>query len=1032
MAKYTQQATGVNFTNLLPTSFTINWNKGGGDNRAVFVKEGSSGTAAPVNGTTYTASTTFKSGTQIGLTGWYCVYNGNGSTVTVTGLTEGTINRAMVCEYTGSTGSQVYIAYTLPSNPVNQQLPFGIPTTQAMNIGFTVTLDTSFTMVWTNGNGTSRAVFLKEGTSGTAAPADSNTYTAGSRFKSSGTQIGATGWYCVYNGTGTTVTITGLSSHTTYIAMVCEYKGTAGLQRYNKSTASNNPNVTATIYSTPTVQASNIVVSKVGADTCTVAWTNGNGTSNVVFVYEGSTGTPAPADNHQYTASSVFKSGEQIGSTGWYCVYYGSSGSSVKVSGLTANTTYRFMVCSFNGAANVERYLTTSATNNPVNQLTEYTTPSTQAGLIRFKNVVDTSFTVVWTNGNGSKRAVFIKANGVTTAPLNHTTYTANAQYGLGSTTAEIWYCIYNGTDTFVNVTGLTSNTNYKVMVFEYNGAAGREAYNKTDNGIVRKTKRLQTITFSPLSDKVFTSSDFSAGANESSGLSITYSSSDNSVAGIIGTDIHIVNVGTCKIYATQAGDDNYMPAKDSSSLTITKAPLTISVDNNSRYYGDANPSWITHIVNLKSGDVISNILISCSATQASDTDHYAITPYDVTFSAGSASNYDITYNPGTLTVTRANLTIAGKDTTRTYGEDNPVFEWQIIGLKNTDSIGSVTLSTSADRKSAIGQYDIIPSNPIFVTGKASNYNINFVKGKLDVTESPIKICLVSADMETGYSMIIWERDNHSDLQGYCVYRQTSTFGVYDSLGMVPIKDPGIFIDSTSAIELHAEVYKIRTINALSQLSNFDQCNYHKSIFLFWVSNSGGVTIHWDPYEIENGAMNFRTYLIYRGTDSTKLTAIDSVASNVYGYTDTAAIAQSEKVYYRVAGVKWTACYPEGHKKAGAGPFSQSVSNMEDNRLQSSNINRTFYGSSFDLVVVPNPVNRLSAIRYVLPQNADVRAYLVNLTGQTVAEIKVGRQLEGNNQFILNAEKLNLPNGMYYLKLSAGNANAISKISVVR
>ena len=52
----------------------------------VFAKKGNSGTAAPVNGTTYTADPVFGSGSQIGTSGWYCVYNGTGTSVNVTGL----------------------------------------------------------------------------------------------------------------------------------------------------------------------------------------------------------------------------------------------------------------------------------------------------------------------------------------------------------------------------------------------------------------------------------------------------------------------------------------------------------------------------------------------------------------------------------------------------------------------------------------------------------------------------------------------------------------------------------------------------------------------------------------------------------------------------------------------------------------------------------------------------------------------------------------------------------------------------------
>lgn len=114
------------------------------------------------------------------------------------------------------------------------------PTTQATNITFSSVASTTFTASWTNGNGSNRAVFVKQTNTGLATPANTTTYTANTTF-GSGTQIGSTGWYCVYNGTGTTVGITGLSASTDYMVHVCEYNGTAGSEAYNTTSGTNNP-----------------------------------------------------------------------------------------------------------------------------------------------------------------------------------------------------------------------------------------------------------------------------------------------------------------------------------------------------------------------------------------------------------------------------------------------------------------------------------------------------------------------------------------------------------------------------------------------------------------------------------------------------------------------------------------------------------------------------------------------------------------------------------------------------------------------
>ena len=130
----------------------------------------------------------------------------------------------------------VYVL-TVKRDPV---LIFSTPATQASALHFAKVQDTELSINWTNGNGMGRAVFMMHGTAGTAAPVNNTTYSANTAF-GSGNQIGTTGWYCVYNGTGTTVTVTGLTPDNSYRIMVCEYNGTPGKEKYNTTVVSGNP-----------------------------------------------------------------------------------------------------------------------------------------------------------------------------------------------------------------------------------------------------------------------------------------------------------------------------------------------------------------------------------------------------------------------------------------------------------------------------------------------------------------------------------------------------------------------------------------------------------------------------------------------------------------------------------------------------------------------------------------------------------------------------------------------------------------------
>jgi len=85
--------------------------------RIVFIKEGNSGSPAPLNGTTYTANSAFGSGSEA--SGWYCVYNGTGDTVNISGLTSETEYRVAVLEFYGTEGNEIYSTDAAENNPAN-------------------------------------------------------------------------------------------------------------------------------------------------------------------------------------------------------------------------------------------------------------------------------------------------------------------------------------------------------------------------------------------------------------------------------------------------------------------------------------------------------------------------------------------------------------------------------------------------------------------------------------------------------------------------------------------------------------------------------------------------------------------------------------------------------------------------------------------------------------------------------------------------------------------------------------------------
>ncbi|MBI2418412.1 MAG: hypothetical protein HYV28_11045 [Ignavibacteriales bacterium] len=109
----TVQASSIVFDNIQSNSFDISWTSGNGSNRVVIAHAGTAVDVTPADGSIYSANAAFGSGSQIG-TGNYVVYNGTGSSVSVSGLSKATTYHFTVFEFNGSSGSENYLLTNPP------------------------------------------------------------------------------------------------------------------------------------------------------------------------------------------------------------------------------------------------------------------------------------------------------------------------------------------------------------------------------------------------------------------------------------------------------------------------------------------------------------------------------------------------------------------------------------------------------------------------------------------------------------------------------------------------------------------------------------------------------------------------------------------------------------------------------------------------------------------------------------------------------------------------------------------------------
>jgi hypothetical protein len=103
-----------------------------------------------------------------------------------------------------------------------------------------------------------------------------------------------------------------------------------------------------------------------------------------------------------------------------------------------------------------------------------------------------------------------------------------------------------------------------------------------------------------------------------------------------------------------------------------------------------------------------------------------------VTFTPTDATDYNTVTGSATITVNKAQLTLAASNASRVYGTANPTFTGSVTGAVNGDTF-TESFSTSATITSNVGSYSIAPS----ATGtNLADYTVTVQTGTLTITQA--------------------------------------------------------------------------------------------------------------------------------------------------------------------------------------------------------------------------------------------------------------------------------------------------------
>nr|WP_295923011.1 cellulose binding domain-containing protein [uncultured Dyadobacter sp.] len=130
------------------------------------------------------------------------------------------------------------------------------------------------------------------------------------------------------------------------------------------------------------------------------------------------------------------------------------------------------------------------------------------------------------------------------------------------------------------NCTGVISGTPTATGTFPVILGASN-AWGAVTDTLVLVIKRNQMITFNALTRKIIGDADFAPTAPATSGLPVSYTASDSTVATIVDGKVHITGAGTASITASQPGDGHYYAAVSvSQTLTVSALQLKIQYQN--------------------------------------------------------------------------------------------------------------------------------------------------------------------------------------------------------------------------------------------------------------------------------------------------------------------------------------------------------------------------------------------------------------------------------------------------------------------
>jgi autotransporter-associated beta strand protein len=437
-------------------------------------------------------------------------------------------------------------------------------------------------------------------------------------------------------------------------------------------------------------------------------------------------------------------------------------------------------------------------------------------------------------------------------------------------------------------------------------------------------TGKDQAITFAAMPAKFVGDADFDPAATASSGLPVSYASSDTSVVSVVNGKLHIIKADTVSITASQAGFDLFRPAVPvSQTLIVSKKTQQITFNPiGVKRLGDAD---FTVTASSTSSLPVTFISSSPGVAAVNNGLVHLVGPGTVTITAMQQGNfqYDSAAVSQQFRILPVQLKVLYKDGDNGQLTNNTIKPYLMIA--STDSIGVVYSELTArywitaENYAGINFYvDYAQMGNSKIKGRyvpltqPRNNAFGYIEYSFDNGTAMLAPQTNTGEIQTRVANSDWslfDESNDYSYQPGTAYAENSKFTLYRNNVLIWGTEPSLIQPSTAVTAFTQSIAAgSSTISTYLRIDNTGNTALsYKDIkvrYFFTKDSNAGLNYFIDYAKLGTTKISGQFYGLspsYSTADSELELKIDSTAGQLYPLTS------SGNIQYRIAKADWSA-----------------------------------------------------------------------------------------------------------------------------